>query len=100
MKQITAKSLKQLIDAKVDFQLIDVREEHEYEEANLKGQLIPMGDIMDRVSEIARDKQVVIHCRSGARSATVINALEQQHGFDNLYNLQGGILAYINEFGL
>lgn len=100
MKQITAKELKQLMDSKADFQLIDVREQHEFDEANLNGQLIPMGDVMDNVDKIARDKQVVIHCRSGARSATVINALEQQHGFTNLYNLQGGIIAYVNEFGL
>ena len=49
---------------------------------------------------ISKDKQVVIHCRSGKRSATVINALESQHGFTNLYNLKGGILAYIEEIGL
>jgi adenylyltransferase/sulfurtransferase len=100
MKQVTAKELKELIDSKADFQLIDVREEHEFEDANLKGHLIPMGEVMDRLDEISKDKQVVIHCRSGARSASIINALESMHGFTNLYNLQGGILAYINEFGL
>lgn len=100
MKQITAKELKQLVDNNADFQLIDVREQYEYDEANLKGQLIPMGEVLSRVDEIDRNKQVVIHCRSGARSASIINALENAHGFTNLYNLQGGILAYINEFGL
>lgn len=100
MKQITARELKQLVDEKADFQLIDVREEHEFDEANINGQLIPMGEVMDRLDEIARDKQVVIHCRSGARSASIINALESSQGFTNLYNLQGGIIAYINEFGL
>lgn len=100
MKEITVQELKHLIDTKADFQLIDVREEHEFDEANLKGQLIPMGDVMDRVEEISKDKQVVVHCRSGKRSATVINALESQHGFSNLYNLKGGILAYIEEIGL
>ena len=100
MKQITAKELKQLIDTKADFELIDVREEHEFDEANINGKLIPMGEVMDRFNEIPRDKQVVIHCRSGARSASIINALESAHRYANLYNLQGGILAYINEFGL
>ena len=100
MKQITAKELKQLIDTKADFELIDVREEHEFEEANIHGKLIPMGDVMDRLAEIPKDKQVVIHCRSGARSASIINALESAHGYTNLYNLQGGIIAYRNEFGL
>lgn len=100
MKEITVTELKQLIDNKADFQLIDVREEHEFDEANINGQLIPMGEVMDRVDEISKTKQVVVHCRSGKRSATVINALESQHGLTNLYNLKGGILAYIEEIGL
>ena len=100
MKEITVQELKKLIDEKADFQLIDVREEHEFDEANLGGILIPMGEALDRSAEIAKDKQVVIHCRSGKRSATVINALESQQGFTNLYNLKGGILAYIEEIGL
>ena len=100
MKEITATELKKLIDTKADFQLIDVREEHEFDEANIHGQLIPMGEVMDHPDEIAKDKQVVVHCRSGKRSATVINALEAQHGYTNLYNLKGGILAYIEEVGL
>lgn len=100
MKEISVTELKKLMDDKADFQLIDVREEHEFDEANLKGQLIPMGEVMDRLDEIAKDKQVVVHCRSGKRSATVIGALESQHGYTNLYNLKGGILAYIDEIGL
>lgn len=100
MKEISVTELKKLIDNKADFQLIDVREEHEFDEANLNGKLIPMGEVMDHVDEIAKNKQVVVHCRSGKRSATVIGALESQHGFTNLYNLKGGILAYIEEIGL
>ena len=100
MKEITVQELKQLRDSKADFQLIDVREPHEFDEANLNGELIPMGDVMDRVNEISKDKKVVVHCRSGKRSATVINTLESNHGFTNLYNLKGGILAYIDEVGL
>jgi len=100
MKEITPKELKQLKDENKDFQLIDVREEYEFDEVNMNGELIPMGDVMDNIDKISRDKQVVIHCRSGKRSATVISALESQHGFTNLYNLKGGILAYIEEVGL
>lgn len=100
MKEITVKELKQLVDDKADFQLIDVREEYEFDEANLNGELIPMGEVMDNLDKISRDKKVVVHCRSGKRSATVIQALEAQHGFTNLYNLKGGILAYIEEIGL
>jgi len=97
MKEITSAELKQLINDKKDFQLIDVREEYEFDEANINGELIPMGEIMDNLEKISKDKQVVIHCRSGKRSAGVINALESQHGFTNLYNLTGGILAYLEE---
>ena len=100
MKEITALELKKLIDEKKDFQLIDVREEYEFDEANINGELIPMGVVMDNIDKISKDKQVVVHCRSGKRSATVINALEAQHGFTNLYNLKGGIIAYIDEVGL
>ena len=99
MKEITAIELKKLIDDKADFQLIDVREEYEFDEVNINGTLIPMGEVLDRAGEITKDKQVVVHCRSGKRSATVINALEGQ-GYTNLYNLKGGILAYIDEVGL
>jgi len=100
MKEITVTELKKLMDQKADFQLIDVREQHEFDEANLSGTLIPMGEALQRANEFSKDKQVVVHCRSGKRSATVINALENQHGFTNLYNLKGGILAYIEEIGL
>jgi len=100
MKEITVKELKQLIDSNADFQLIDVREEYEFDEANINGQLIPMGEVMSNLDKISKDKQVVVHCRSGKRSASVIQALESQHGYTNLYNLKGGILAYIDEIGL
>ncbi|MFN7912410.1 MAG: rhodanese-like domain-containing protein [Bacteroidota bacterium] len=94
MKEISAEELHQLITSKANFQLIDVREDYEFEETNINGDLIPMGEVMENVDKISKDKQVVIHCRSGKRSATVINALESEHGFTNLYNLKGGILAY------
>jgi adenylyltransferase/sulfurtransferase len=100
MKEITPQELKDLINSKADFQLIDVREEYEHEEVNINGELIPMGEILERSAEVSKDKQVVIHCRSGKRSATVISALENQHGFTNLYNLKGGILAYIEDIGI
>lgn len=100
MKEVTVQELKQMIDSKADFQLIDVREEYEFDEVNINGKLIPMGEIMDHLDEVSRDKKVVVHCRSGKRSASVIQALESQHGFTNLYNLRGGILAYIDEIGI
>lgn len=97
MKEKTVSELKKMKDENQDFQLIDVREAHEFEIAQIGGELIPMGDIMDNVDRIAKDKPVIIHCRSGARSAAIVQALETQHGFTNLYNLKGGILAWANE---
>lgn len=97
MKEITVKELKEMIDSKEDFQLIDVREENEFNFANLNGELMPLGSIMDHEDDIAKDKKVIVHCRSGARSANAVLQLEQAYGFDNLYNLKGGILAYADE---
>ena len=94
MKEVTVEELKEMQKKGEAFQLIDVREPHEYEEANLDAELIPLGQVKDQVDQIKRDQQVVIHCRSGARSGQAIQYLEQNHGFDNLYNLKGGILAY------
>jgi rhodanese-related sulfurtransferase len=97
MKEISVQELKQMMDNKEDFQLIDVREEYEYEWANLGGELIPLGTIVNNLDKIKKDKKVIIHCKSGARSSAVIDTLEKQFRFTNLYNLKGGIMAYINE---
>jgi rhodanese-related sulfurtransferase len=97
MKEVTVQELKNLIDSKVDFQLIDVREHHEYAICNLEGELIPQAEIPHHVERISREKQVVIHCRSGARSGNMIQWLEKNHGFTNLYNLKGGILAWADQ---
>jgi rhodanese-related sulfurtransferase len=97
MKEVTVRELKEMIDNHTDFQLIDVREEHEYEMANLGGELIPLGTIIENADKISRDKPVIIQCRSGARSGTAVKALEAQFGFTNLANLKGGILAWAQE---
>jgi rhodanese-related sulfurtransferase len=94
MNEIDARELKRMKDAGEVFQLIDVREPYEAEQCNIHGTLIPMGEVVDRVSEIRKDVPVVVHCRSGARSAAVINALSSRYGFSNLINLKGGILGY------
>lgn len=94
MKTIKASELKQKVNAGEDFQLIDVREPSEYQQANMGGTLIPMNQIPQRFEEISRDKMVVVHCHLGGRSANVINYLEQTHQYSNLYNLEGGITAW------
>lgn len=97
MKEITVSELNALRNAGADFQLIDVREQNEFEIAEIDGELIPMNSIPQYVDKISKDKQVIVHCRSGKRSGDVINWLEANHGFDNLYNLAGGILAWADE---
>ena len=93
MNEITVTELKKLKENKEDFQLIDVREPSEYDAANLQGELIPLSTIPQNQDKIAKDKKVVIMCRSGNRSGQAIRFLENL-GFENLYNLKGGILAY------
>ncbi len=97
VKSITVQELARLRDSGADFQLIDVREPYEYGIANLGGELIPLGTIEEAADRIARDKMVVVHCRSGKRSADAIRRLQARFGFDNLYNLEGGILAWARE---
>src|SRR5687768_9195695 len=98
MKEITVTELKEKIDRNEDFQLIDVREPFEYEMSNLEGENIPLAGILIESDKLSREKPVIIQCRSGARSAAAVMQLEQAHGFTNLYNLKGGILAWAAEF--
>ncbi len=96
MKEISVQELKEKKDKGEDFQLIDVREDFEYEMSNLGGTLIPLGGILIESEKIDKNKPVVVMCRSGKRSAAAIMQLEQR-GFTNLYNLKGGILAWADE---
>ncbi len=96
MKEITVQELKNKMDSNETFQLIDVREPYEVDICTIGGESIPMGDIMANIDRVSKEIPVVVHCRSGKRSAAVISALEM-HGYDNLYNLRGGILAYAEE---
>ena len=94
MKEISAQELKRMQEQNERFVLIDVREPYEAERCTIGGKLIPMGEVVDRIAEIPKDLPVVVHCRSGARSAAVINALSSRYGYTNLINLKGGILGY------
>src|SRR6202012_491608 len=91
--EISVEELKQRLDAKEDFVLLDVREPHEYNICNLNGVLIPLNDLPRRMNELDPSKEMVIHCRSGARSARAVGFL-QQAGFTKTKNLAGGILAW------
>lgn len=98
MQQITATELKARLDAGEDIQLIDVRQPDEYAFARIDGaKLIPLGEVISRMSEIDATRETVVHCKMGGRSARAIEAL-QQHGFaGNLFNLVGGITAWSND---
>lgn len=97
VKEVSVQELYDLQVQGADFQLIDVREPHEFAAANIDGELIPLGTVSAAAHRIAKDKKVVIHCRSGVRSAKAIRELEDLFGFENLYNLKGGILAWSKE---
>jgi adenylyltransferase/sulfurtransferase len=96
--QISVEELKKKLDAKEDFFLLDVREPHEYKIANLGAPLIPVGELEKRVGELTaeKDREIVIHCRSGARSQKAALILKKA-GFEHVENLAGGILAWADK---
>jgi adenylyltransferase/sulfurtransferase len=97
MKETTVSELQQMRESGKDFQLIDVREPYEYDICNLGGELIPLGNVVVEADKIRKDVPVIVHCRSGARSAAAIQELEKRFGFTNLHNLKGGIIAWSKE---
>ncbi|MCH7414298.1 rhodanese-like domain-containing protein [Belliella sp. R4-6] len=95
MEDITVEDLKQRIDNKEEFVFIDVREEWEYEEDNLGALNIPLGTLPHQLDEIEqyKNQEIVIHCRSGARSGNAKKFLETK-GYNKVRNVLGGINAY------
>ena len=96
LKEINPEELDRLFSSNEDFQLVDVREEDEYAAFNIGGELISLKHILNNAGKIKRDKKVVLHCQMGSRSKQAIHLLEEKFGFDNLYNLKGGLTAYKN----
>jgi len=96
---ISATQLKQKMDAGEAFTLIDVREQNEFEIVSIPGAvLIPKGDIMsgEALSLIPQDKPVILHCKSGARSAEALAVLHKA-GFSDAVHVGGGVLAWIKQ---
>ena len=91
--EIQPEALKRRLDAKEEIFVLDVREPHEYQIVNIKGHLIPLGDLPKRVHELDSSREIVVHCKSGARSAKAVDFLRQS-GFKRVSNLAGGILAW------
>ncbi len=97
--EITVKDLKQKLDAREDIGIVDVRETHEYDVANLAPQgakLIPLGELPSRLHELNQEDTMVVHCKTGGRSAKAIRIL-QDAGFERVYNVKGGITAWSEE---
>lgn len=94
VREISVEELAAWQDTGRIFQLVDVREPYEFEIAQIGGELIPLSEVEAFAARFRRDIPVVVHCRSGVRSARAIRLLQERGGFDNLYNLAGGILAY------
>ena len=94
--QITVKEFKARRDAGDDLFLLDVREPYEYQIAQIGGTLIPQNDVPQRLAEIPRDREIVVQCRSGARSQRIAEFLKQS-GYTRVVNLAGGILAWSDE---
>lgn len=93
-KSITVDELNQWISEKRAFQLIDVRESYENEIGNIGGKHIPIGEIQNHLEDIAINGDVVLYCKSGVRSRSTIDILQLEHGYKNLINLEGGLLAW------
>jgi adenylyltransferase/sulfurtransferase len=94
--EITPRELKTRLDRGDDLYILDVREPHEYQICNLHGNLIPLGQLPNRVNELDSSREIVAHCRSGKRSADAVEFLRKA-GFQKVWNLKGGILAWSDE---
>jgi adenylyltransferase/sulfurtransferase len=90
---IQVEEFKRRLDAGEDIFVLDVREPHEYQICNIHGHLIPLGDLPQRVHELDSSLEIVVHCKSGVRSAKAVDFLRQS-GFRHVTNLTGGILAW------
>ena len=93
--QISVEALKRKLDAKEDVFVLDVREPHEYQIVNIGAPLIPVGELPNRIGELAaqKDREIIVHCKTGGRSQKAALALKQA-GFTNVSNLTGGITAW------
>ncbi|MCS5489081.1 rhodanese-like domain-containing protein [Algoriphagus limi] len=95
MEDINVKELKERLERGDKFVFLDVREEWEYDDDNLGAINIPLGELPHRLDELEdkKDQEIIIHCRSGARSGNAKKFLESK-GYDKVRNVLGGIIAY------
>ena len=93
---VSPREVKERLDTEDTFTLLDVREPHEFEICNLQGMLIPLGTLASRLDELNRNQEIIVHCKSGGRSAKAVQLL-RGHGFEHVYNMRGGILAWAEQ---
>ena len=98
MKSISSEDLKLKIDNKEDFQLIDLREDYEFESFNIGGINIPMGKLFSSLNEIGTDKIVIFVCNSEKKSKAIIHTIKRKLELENVYFLKGGIAEYAANF--
>ena len=80
---------------KKEVQVIDVREEYEFEDGHIQSINIPMDQIFDSLNKIEKNRKVIVYCNSGKRGAAVVHILRKKFQFDNIYNLEGGYQKYL-----
>lgn len=101
MENITVEELKSRMDAGEKLNIIDVREPHEYQEFNIGGKLVPLGNILSMQTdelEDYKDQELIVHCRAGSRSTQACLFLETM-GYTHCKNLVGGMVAWEAKFG-
>lgn len=97
MKTINTKEFKNLLKNNNNFQIIDIREPYEYEDGALTNENIPLDKMMSSLNKIHKDRPVIIYCQSGKRASAIIYMLEKEYKLENLYNLEGGYNAVMEE---
>lgn len=96
IENLNVLEFKKMRDSQQPHVLLDVREEFEYQICNLGGKLIPLSQLHSHLDELPRNEMIVVHCKAGGRSAKAVKLLSEQ-GFQQVFNLEGGILAWIDQ---
>jgi len=96
MNDITTQELRERLEKGEKLHILDVREQWEFDEANLNGVLIPLGELPERLAELDswKNDEIIVHCKSGGRSGRAKEFMKTK-GFENVRNLLGGITEYL-----
>ena len=98
MKNISPIELSNLINSNNnDYQLIDIRDDYEYDICCIGGEKISMYSIIKNINKLSKSKKVIIYCRTGSRSSNIIDLIEKKFQYKNIYNLEGGIMKWMED---